>query len=78
VNGVYRFTGYDLWNGRMKAIMASVKEPNSYELSRDEVELTYSAPSLNGSARFSFRDAQRKFDFSASRYRLVRPTSAQK
>jgi hypothetical protein len=48
----------------MKAIMASVNEPTSYKLSRDEVELTYSTTSLNGSAHLRFRDAQRKFDFS--------------
>jgi hypothetical protein len=47
-----------------ESIMTDVKQPNSYELSGDEVELTYSTTSLDGSARLSFRDAQRKFDFS--------------
>lgn len=48
----------------MEAIMADVKEPDNYELSRDEVELTYSTTSIDGSPRFSFREAQRRFDFS--------------
>jgi hypothetical protein len=61
---VKTFTGYDLTNGRMEAIMADVKEPDNYELSRDEVELTYSTTSIDGSPRFSFCEAQRRFDFS--------------
>jgi hypothetical protein len=44
--------------------MADIKEPSRYELSCDDLELTYSTTSLDGSARFSFRDAERKLDFS--------------
>ena len=44
--------------------MTDLREPNHYELSCDEVALTYSTTSFDGSARVSFRDADRKFDFS--------------
>jgi hypothetical protein len=44
--------------------MADLREPNLYELKCDGVELTYSTTSIDGSARFSFREAERKLDFS--------------
>jgi hypothetical protein len=49
--------------------MTDLKEPNLYELSRDNIELTYSTTSVDGSARFSFRDAERKLDFSGEQIR---------
>lgn len=50
--------------------MTTLREPNLYELSCDGVELTYSTTSIDGSARFSFRDAERKLDFSGEQIRV--------
>ena len=44
--------------------MLDLRVPNNYELSCDDVELTYSTTSFDGSARLRFRDAERKTDFS--------------
>jgi hypothetical protein len=44
--------------------MLDLREPNYYELSCDDVELTYSTTSFDGSRRLRFRDAERKIDFS--------------
>jgi hypothetical protein len=57
------------WTDKMGDVMTDLKEPNRYELSRDDIELTYSTTSIDGSARFSFRDAGRKFDFSGEQIR---------
>jgi hypothetical protein len=54
----------------MEGIMTTLREPNLYELSCDGVELTYSTTSIDGSARFSFRDAERKLDFSGEQIRV--------
>jgi hypothetical protein len=48
----------------MGEVMIDLKEPTLYELSCDDIEVTYSTTSFDGSARFSFRDAERKLDFS--------------
>jgi hypothetical protein len=53
----------------METIMADLKEPNLYELSCDDVALTYSTTSFDGSPRISFRDAERKLDFSGEQIR---------
>lgn len=49
--------------------MIDLKEPNLYELRCDDIELTYSTTSVDGSARFSFRDDERKLDFSGEQIR---------
>lgn len=49
--------------------MTDLKEPNHYELGCAGVELTYSTTSFDGSARFSFRDTERKLDFSGEQIR---------
>ena len=53
----------------MEAVMTDLKEPNSYELSHGKVKLTYLTTSIDGSARFSFREAHRNFDFSGKQIR---------
>ncbi|MGH3621162.1 MAG: hypothetical protein ACRDQ5_05145 [Sciscionella sp.] len=49
--------------------MADFNEPNLFELACDGVEVTYSTTSIDGSPRLSFRDADRKFDFSGEQVR---------
>jgi hypothetical protein len=50
--------------------MTDIKEPNDYELGCDGVELTYSTTSSDGTARFSFRDTERKLNFSGEQIRI--------
>lgn len=51
--------------------MATLKEPNLYELSCDGVVLTYSTSSITGSARVYFRDGQREVDASGQEIRTI-------
>lgn len=53
----------------MGDVMTDLKEPNEYELSRDDITLTYSTTSFAGPPSFSFRDAGREFHFSGEQIR---------
>lgn len=49
--------------------MADLNEPNLYELACDDIRVTYSTTSFDGSPRLSFHEAERKFDFSGEEIR---------